>query len=78
MSRATIDYMNARREHLRSRNGGSQQDWSAEYAPDCEREPFDIAMSAINSFVLWAQGSRQRYLEAAGIRETEPETDIPF
>lgn len=78
MPAPSIDYLNARRE-LRKGSDHSKKR-AVEYAPDYEPDAIELALSAINSFALWAEASRARYLAANGQAYTETETvdEIPF
>lgn len=78
MPAPSIDYLNARRE-LRKGSDHSKKR-AVKYAPDYEPDAFEVAMSAINSFALWAEASRARYLAANGktIADFETVDEIPF
>lgn len=76
MPRASIDYMNARRELRKGSDHSSKR--AVEYAPDSQADGFDIARNAIGAFSLWAETTRQVYAARLGLMQTEPETEIPF
>lgn len=82
MPKASIDYMNARRDLKHATSGGKVYDRSAEYAPDYEPDAYELARSQINSFALWAEASRARYLAANGVTVAELDRvhvdEIPF
>jgi hypothetical protein len=77
MPRASIDYMNARREHMHARSGGSKQSRRVEYAPDSQADAADLARNIIGEFSLWAELSRQQLVARLAIPQVD-ETEIPF
>lgn len=78
MSRASIDYLNARRA-LKPASGGAVQSRRVEYAPDDPTDGFEVARNAIGAFSLWAETTRQ--VQAARLAIPQPieeYNEIPF
>lgn len=81
MSKASIDYINARR-NAKAASGGAKQSRECRQCPDSELDSHTVvvyrAETTIFDFAIWAEASRVQYLQANGTREAETYDEIPF
>jgi hypothetical protein len=79
MARASIDYMNARRDAKPASGGTNYRAREcAQYRPDSEADGYDLAMAAIGAFSLWAETTRQVLAAKLAIPQAEEPDAIPF
>lgn len=84
MSRATVDFMNARRAALPAAGGSFHSEHrylrdAATYAPpDAFENALEAARAQIAAFAIWAEVTRQQQAERLGIPQQELTDDIPF
>lgn len=81
MSKASIEYMNARRALLPA-SGGATQSRAVKYAPECELEPCERleleTESAWSDYRIRADAMWQQIFERFGYLPAETVDEIPF